>query len=213
MRASRLASLLLAALSSCATKETDYVDPPGFTPQDTLDVAIAPRTFVLDEGNRIVSATLADRVEKHMSPPLPIVGSGEAVSAAVAQLGGADALLVVAPPELALPEGTARCLEDPPLGGPAPGRRGGAGALPQPQGAAEAAQRPRGHPGQAVGGGARAHPRRAAPRVRRARRRPGHGHAAAVAHRLPAQGHPQLGHGERPRRCAVVARCRGRSRY
>ena len=28
------------------------------------------------------------------SPPLPIVGSGEAVSAAVAQLGGADALLV-----------------------------------------------------------------------------------------------------------------------
>jgi cystathionine beta-synthase len=39
-------------------------------------------------------ATLADRVEKHMSPPLPIVGSGEAVSAAVAQLGGADALLV-----------------------------------------------------------------------------------------------------------------------
>lgn len=28
---------------------------------------------------------------------------------------------VVAPPELALPEGTARCLEDPPLGGPAAG--------------------------------------------------------------------------------------------
>jgi cystathionine beta-synthase len=40
------------------------------------------------------TASLADRVEKHMSPPLPIVGSGEAVSAAVAQLGGADALLV-----------------------------------------------------------------------------------------------------------------------
>ncbi len=39
-------------------------------------------------------ASLADRVEKHMSPPLPIVGSGEAVSAAVAQLGAADALLV-----------------------------------------------------------------------------------------------------------------------
>ncbi|WP_040338358.1 cystathionine beta-synthase [Candidatus Blastococcus massiliensis] len=39
-------------------------------------------------------ASLADRVEKHMSPPLPIVGSGEAVSAAVAQLGSADALLV-----------------------------------------------------------------------------------------------------------------------
>lgn len=40
------------------------------------------------------TASLADRVEKYMSPPLPIVGSGEAVSAAVAQLGGADALLV-----------------------------------------------------------------------------------------------------------------------
>src|SRR5829696_8623925 len=39
-------------------------------------------------------ATLADRVEKHMSPPLPIVGSGEAVSAAVAALGTADALVV-----------------------------------------------------------------------------------------------------------------------
>ncbi|MGY2065123.1 cystathionine beta-synthase [Blastococcus sp. SYSU DS0619] len=39
-------------------------------------------------------ASLADRVEKHMSPPLPIVGSGEAVHAAVAQLGSADALLV-----------------------------------------------------------------------------------------------------------------------
>jgi cystathionine beta-synthase len=39
-------------------------------------------------------ATLADRVEKHMSPPLPIIGSGEAVTAAVAALGSADALLV-----------------------------------------------------------------------------------------------------------------------
>ena len=29
-----------------------------------------------------------------MSPPLPIIGSGEPVAAAVAALGGADALLV-----------------------------------------------------------------------------------------------------------------------
>src|SRR5690242_19825835 len=40
------------------------------------------------------TASLADRVEKHMSPPLPIVGSGEGVSAAVAALGAADALVV-----------------------------------------------------------------------------------------------------------------------
>ncbi|MGZ4644736.1 MAG: cystathionine beta-synthase [Blastococcus sp.] len=39
-------------------------------------------------------ATLADRVEGHMSPPLPIIGSGEPVTAAVAALGWADALLV-----------------------------------------------------------------------------------------------------------------------
>jgi cystathionine beta-synthase len=39
-------------------------------------------------------ANLSDRVEKHMSPPLPIIGSGEPVSAAVAALGDADALLV-----------------------------------------------------------------------------------------------------------------------
>jgi len=39
-------------------------------------------------------ATLADAVERHMSPPLPIIGSGEPVSAAVGALGDADALLV-----------------------------------------------------------------------------------------------------------------------
>jgi cystathionine beta-synthase len=39
-------------------------------------------------------ASLADPLEKHMSPPLPIIGSGEPVSAAVAALGSADALLV-----------------------------------------------------------------------------------------------------------------------
>ncbi|RBY96778.1 cystathionine beta-synthase [Blastococcus sp. TF02-8] len=39
-------------------------------------------------------ATLSDRVEKHMSPPLPIIGSGEPVTAAVHELGHADALLV-----------------------------------------------------------------------------------------------------------------------
>jgi cystathionine beta-synthase len=40
------------------------------------------------------SAELADPVERHMSAPLPIIGSGEPVSAAVALLGQADALLV-----------------------------------------------------------------------------------------------------------------------
>jgi cystathionine beta-synthase len=40
------------------------------------------------------SATLADAVERHMSPPLPIIGSGEPVSAAVAALTSVDALLV-----------------------------------------------------------------------------------------------------------------------
>jgi cystathionine beta-synthase len=39
-------------------------------------------------------ARLGDRVERHMSAPLPIIGSGEAVNAAVAALGSADALLV-----------------------------------------------------------------------------------------------------------------------
>jgi cystathionine beta-synthase len=39
-------------------------------------------------------ANLADRVERHMSPPLPIIGSGEPVEAAVSALGAADALLV-----------------------------------------------------------------------------------------------------------------------
>jgi cystathionine beta-synthase len=39
-------------------------------------------------------ASLADRVERHMSAPLPIIGSGEPVSAAVSALGDADALLV-----------------------------------------------------------------------------------------------------------------------
>jgi cystathionine beta-synthase len=40
------------------------------------------------------SASLADALEPHMSPPLPIVGSGEPVSMAVAALETADALLV-----------------------------------------------------------------------------------------------------------------------
>lgn len=61
MRAYRLFPLL-AALTACATKEPDYVDPPGFAPQETLDVAVAPGVFVLDEGGRIVSATVADRI-------------------------------------------------------------------------------------------------------------------------------------------------------
>ena len=40
------------------------------------------------------TAALADPVERHMSAPLPIVGSGEAVSAAVEALGAAGAVLV-----------------------------------------------------------------------------------------------------------------------
>ena len=40
-------------------------------------------------------ARLADRVEDHMSPPLPGLGSGEPVERAVAALEGADALVVL----------------------------------------------------------------------------------------------------------------------
>jgi cystathionine beta-synthase len=40
------------------------------------------------------TASLADALERHMSAPLPIIGSGEPVAAAVAALVGADALLV-----------------------------------------------------------------------------------------------------------------------
>jgi cystathionine beta-synthase len=40
------------------------------------------------------TASLADALEPLMSPPLPIIGSGESVAAAVAALGHADALLV-----------------------------------------------------------------------------------------------------------------------
>jgi cystathionine beta-synthase len=39
-------------------------------------------------------AHLADRLERHMSDPLPIVGSGEPVAAAIAALEKSDALLV-----------------------------------------------------------------------------------------------------------------------
>ena len=40
------------------------------------------------------TAALADALERHMSPPLPIIGSGESVTEAVAALSTADALLV-----------------------------------------------------------------------------------------------------------------------
>jgi cystathionine beta-synthase len=40
------------------------------------------------------TASLADALEPHMGPPLPIIGSGEPVSAAVQSLSSADALLV-----------------------------------------------------------------------------------------------------------------------
>jgi cystathionine beta-synthase len=39
-------------------------------------------------------ANLADPLERHMSAPLPIIGSGEPVGAAITALGSADALLV-----------------------------------------------------------------------------------------------------------------------
>lgn len=41
------------------------------------------------------SAALADRVDRHMSPALPLIGSGEPVDAARTALQGADALMVV----------------------------------------------------------------------------------------------------------------------
>jgi len=40
-------------------------------------------------------ARLADRVEDHMSPPLPGIGAGEPVGAAVQALEHADALVVL----------------------------------------------------------------------------------------------------------------------
>ena len=40
-------------------------------------------------------ANLADRVEQHMSPPLPTIGSGEPVSAAMTALAAADGALVL----------------------------------------------------------------------------------------------------------------------
>ena len=40
------------------------------------------------------TASLADPIEPHMSPSLPIIGSGEPVAQAVAALETADALLV-----------------------------------------------------------------------------------------------------------------------
>jgi cystathionine beta-synthase len=40
------------------------------------------------------TASLADALERHMSAPLPIIGSGEPVSAAVSALSSGDALLV-----------------------------------------------------------------------------------------------------------------------
>ena len=40
-------------------------------------------------------AQLADRVEQHMSPPLPTIGAGEEISAAMAALAGADGAMVV----------------------------------------------------------------------------------------------------------------------
>jgi cystathionine beta-synthase len=41
------------------------------------------------------SASLADSVDRHMSPVLPIVGSGEPIEAALAALKDADAIVVL----------------------------------------------------------------------------------------------------------------------
>ncbi|WP_129667951.1 cystathionine beta-synthase [Phytoactinopolyspora endophytica] len=41
------------------------------------------------------AATLTDRVDQHMSPPLPVLGSGEPVAKAFEQLKSTDALMVV----------------------------------------------------------------------------------------------------------------------
>ncbi|GAB2659519.1 cystathionine beta-synthase [Saccharopolyspora gloriosae] len=40
-------------------------------------------------------AQLADRIEEHMSPPLPTIGAGEEVSAAMSALAGADGAMVL----------------------------------------------------------------------------------------------------------------------
>jgi cystathionine beta-synthase len=40
-------------------------------------------------------AALADRLENHMSPPLPTIGAGEQVSSAMRALSGADGALVL----------------------------------------------------------------------------------------------------------------------
>jgi cystathionine beta-synthase len=40
-------------------------------------------------------AGLADRVEQHMSPPLPTIGAGEPISAAMSALADADGALVL----------------------------------------------------------------------------------------------------------------------
>jgi cystathionine beta-synthase len=40
-------------------------------------------------------AALADRLDKHMSPPLPTIGAGEPVSSAMKALSEADGALVL----------------------------------------------------------------------------------------------------------------------
>ena len=40
-------------------------------------------------------ANLADRIEDHMSPPLPTIGAGEDISAAMSALTNADGALVL----------------------------------------------------------------------------------------------------------------------
>src|SRR5262249_58814577 len=40
-------------------------------------------------------AALADRVDRHMSPPLPTIGAGEQINVAMSALAGADGALVL----------------------------------------------------------------------------------------------------------------------
>jgi len=63
-------------------------------PVMAAEVAGAVSERVLLEALFAGSASLADRVEEHMGPPLPNVGAGQPVAEAVAALEGADALLV-----------------------------------------------------------------------------------------------------------------------
>jgi cystathionine beta-synthase len=64
-------------------------------PVMAAEVAGAVSELALLDGLYSGRARLADRLEEHMGPPLPQVGAGEPVAAAVAALREADAVLVL----------------------------------------------------------------------------------------------------------------------